>query len=75
MTKILLCAALAYAIVVMAAILIDDGVTDAHTRPTTTIIVDVPTDLVEDAVELRTARTDRPVGRAIASHHSSTPVR
>lgn len=72
MTKILLCAALAYAIVAMVAILIDDGVTDAHPRPTTTIIVDVPTELVEDAVELRTVRTDRPVGRAI--HHSSTPV-
>jgi hypothetical protein len=75
MTKILLCAALAYAIVAMAAILIDYGVTDAHPRPTTTIIVDVSPDLVEDAVELRTARTDGPVGRAIASHHSSTPIR
>jgi len=75
MTKILLWAALAYAIVAMAAILIDDGVTDAHLPRTTTIIVDVSPDLVEDAVELRTARTDGPVGRAIASHHSSTPVR
>jgi hypothetical protein len=65
MTKILLWAALAYAIVAMAAILIDDGVTDARLRPTTTIVVDVPADLVEDAVELRTARTDGPsIGRS-----------
>jgi hypothetical protein len=70
MTKILLCAALAYAIVAMAAILIDDSVTDAHPRPTTTIIVDVPTELVEDAVEVGAARTDGPIGRAFASHHS-----
>jgi hypothetical protein len=70
MTKILLCAALAYAIVAMAAILIDEDVTDARPRPTTTVIVDVPKELVEDAVEVRTARTDRPSGRAIASDHS-----
>jgi hypothetical protein len=75
MTKILLWAALAYATVAIAAILIDDGVTDARPRPTTTMIIDVAPDLVEDAVELRTARTDGPVDRASASHHSSTPVR
>jgi len=70
MTKILLCAALAYAIVAMAAILIDEGVTNARPRPTTTVIVDVPTELVEDAVEVGVACTDRPIGRAIASDHS-----
>jgi hypothetical protein len=70
MTKILLCAALAYAIVALAAILIDDGVTDAHPRPTTTIIVDVPTELVEDAVEVGAARTPGPTAGAIASDHS-----
>jgi hypothetical protein len=70
MTKILLCAALAYAIVAMAAILIDEDVTDARPRPTTTVIVDVPKELVEDAVEVRAARTDWPSGRAIASDHS-----
>jgi hypothetical protein len=70
MTKILLCAALAYAIVAMAAIVIDDGVTGARPRPTTTLIVDVPTELVEDAVEVWAARTDGPIGRAFASDHS-----
>jgi hypothetical protein len=70
MTKILLCAALAYAMVAMAAILIDEGVTDARPRPTTTVIVDVPTELVDDAVEVGAARTDRPSGRAFASHDS-----
>jgi hypothetical protein len=54
MTKILLCAALAYAIVAMAAILVGDGVLDARTRSTDTMIVAVPTEFVEDALEART---------------------
>ena len=68
MTKILLCAALAYAIVAMAAIVIDDGVTDARPRPTTTMIVEVPTELVEDAVEVWAARTDGRPHRGVTVH-------
>jgi hypothetical protein len=70
MTKILLCAALAYAIVAMAAILIDDGLTNARPRLTTTVIVELPNDLVEDALEVRAVRTDDPTAGAIASDHS-----
>jgi hypothetical protein len=70
MTKIVLCAAVAYAMVAIAAILIDDRVSDARPRRTITIIVDVPTGLAEDALEVRAARTGSPVGGAIAWIHS-----
>jgi hypothetical protein len=69
MTKILLCAALAYAIVAMAAILIDDSLTNARPRLTTTVIVELPNDLVEDAVEVRAARIDGTTAGAVASDH------
>lgn len=69
MTKILLCAALAYAIVAMAAILIDDGLTNARPRLTTTVIVELPNDLVEDAFEVRAARIDGPIAGAVPSDH------
>ena len=66
MTKILLCAALANAIVVTAAVLIDDGVLDARPRSTDTMIVSVPTEFVEGALEAQTAH----VGGEIEREHS-----
>ena len=70
MTKILLCAALAYVIVAMAAILVGDGVLDARPRSTDTMIVSVPTEFVEGALEARSAH----VGGAIEGEtHNRKP--